>query len=253
MTRRALITGITGQDGSYLAELLLEKGYQVFGMLRRTSTETSERIEHLSTIRDAPLLLLCLARPELLDLRPTWGGGRTRSTTLELEALRPVESEELVTALAGELELAVDVATVLAKSEGNPLFVEETVRMLAEQRSDRIPDTLQALIAARIDRLPASQRVALQRASVMGRIFMAGALARLSPEVEDVHGCLDELVVRDLLVPEQRSTIHGEDAFKFKHVLIREEALGPAPCHLTRACGDGKRRGELRVVGQPTV
>ena len=47
MTRRALITGITGQDGSYLAELLLEKGYQVFGMLRRTSTETSERIEHL--------------------------------------------------------------------------------------------------------------------------------------------------------------------------------------------------------------
>jgi tetratricopeptide (TPR) repeat protein len=183
-----------------------------------------ELIEHLAAIRDAPLLLLCLARPELLDLRPTWGGGRTRSTTLELEALRPEESEELVSVLAGELALDIDMGAVLAKSEGNPLFVEETVRMLAEQRSDRIPDTLQALIGARIDRLPASQRVALQRASVMGRIFMAGALARLSPEVEDVDQCLEELVVRDLLVPEQRSTIHGERAFKFKHVLIREVA-----------------------------
>jgi len=183
-----------------------------------------ELIEHLAAIRDAPLLLLCLARPELLDLRPTWGAGRTRSTTLELEALRPEESAELVSALASELELDVDLETVLMKSEGNPLFVEETVRMLAEQRGDRIPDTLQALIAARIDRLPASQRVALQRASVIGRIFMAGALARLSPEVDDVDGCLEELVLRDLLVPEQRSTIHGERAFKFKHVLIREVA-----------------------------
>src|SRR4051812_18108601 len=183
-----------------------------------------ELIEHLSTVRDAPLLLLCLARPELLDLRPTWGGGRTRSTTLELEALRPEESAELVSALAAEFELDVDLETVLMKSEGNPLFVEETVRMLAEQRGDRIPDTLQALIAARIDRLPASQRVALQRASVIGRIFMAGALARLSPEVEDVDGCLEQLVLRDLLVPEQRAPVHGERAFKFKHVLIREVA-----------------------------
>src|SRR3954453_14108456 len=83
-----------------------------------------ELIEHLLTIREAPLLLLCLARPELLDLRPTWGGGRTRSTTLELEALRPEESAELVSALAAELELGVDLETVLMKSEGNPLFVE---------------------------------------------------------------------------------------------------------------------------------
>jgi GDPmannose 4,6-dehydratase len=46
--RTALITGITGQDGSYLAELLLEKGYRVVGMMRRTSTETSGRIAHLA-------------------------------------------------------------------------------------------------------------------------------------------------------------------------------------------------------------
>ncbi len=47
VTRRALITGITGQDGSYLAEFLLEKGYRVFGMVRRASTETFERVAHL--------------------------------------------------------------------------------------------------------------------------------------------------------------------------------------------------------------
>src|SRR5581483_6562763 len=186
-----------------------------------------ELIEHLAAwVREAPLLILCLARPELLDVRPTWGGGRLRSTALELEPLQAEESEELVTALARRLELPLDVDTVLAKTEGNPLFVEEMVRMLAENTrgSERIPDTLQALIAARIDRLPAAPRVALQRASVMGRIFMAGALAHLSPEIDDVGHCLEDLLIRDLVVREPRATISGEEAYKFKHVLIREVA-----------------------------
>ena len=213
-----------------------------------------ELIEHLaSTIREAPLFLVCVARPDLLDVRPTWGGGRVRSTSLELESLRPEESEELVTALARELELAVDVDRVLAKSEGNPLFVEETVRMLAEQRGDRIPDTVQALIGARIDRLPAAQRLSLQRASVIGRVFMRGALAWLSPEVEDVDGCLEELLQRDLIVREPRATMHGESAYKFKHVLIREVAYGglskTARADLHRAYADwlGKNAGDELV------
>jgi tetratricopeptide (TPR) repeat protein len=187
-----------------------------------------ELIEHLAaTVREAPLLILCIARPELLDVRPTWGGGRVRSTTLELEALHPEESAELVEALATELDLSVDVAAVLAKSEGNPLFVEETIRMLAERGdrpAERIPDTLQALIAARIDRLPVGPRVALQRAAVIGRIFYRGALTRLAPELEDLDGALGELLLRDLIVREPRSSIHGEPAYKFKHVLIREVA-----------------------------
>jgi GDPmannose 4,6-dehydratase len=60
--KRALITGITGQDGSYLAELLLEQGYEVHGMVRRASTEKFERIEHL---RDR----LTLHQGDLLDQR----------------------------------------------------------------------------------------------------------------------------------------------------------------------------------------
>jgi tetratricopeptide (TPR) repeat protein len=186
-----------------------------------------ELIEHLAAwVREQPLLLLCIARPELLDIRPAWGGGRVRSTSLELEPLQPEESAELVAALTVDLELPVDIAAVLAKTEGNPLFVEETIRTLAERPrdgADRIPDTLQALIAARIDRLPGAERVLLQRAAAMGRIFMAGALAQLSPEL-DVSDPLDGLILRDLIVREPRATISGEQAFKFRHVLIREVA-----------------------------
>ena len=187
-----------------------------------------ELIEHLASwVREQPLLILCIARPELLDVRPTWGGGRIRSTTLELEPLQPEESAELLSMLTQEFELPVDVDMVLAKTEGNPLFVEETIRMLAERPRDgaeRIPDTLQALIGARIDRLPGAERVLLQRAAAMGRIFMAGALKELSPELDDVSDALDDLLLRDLIVREPRTTISGEQAYKFRHVLIREVA-----------------------------
>ena len=214
-----------------------------------------ELVEHLAAwVREVPLLLLCIARTELLDVRPTWGGGRVRSTTIELEPLAPEESAELVAALTSELDLAlgVDTETVLAKTEGNPLYVEETVRMLAERSrggAERIPDTLQSLISARIDRLPGTQRLLLQRAAVMGRIFMLGALERLSPEVDDVHTAIDELLLRDLVVREPRATIHGEQAFKIKHVLIREVAYSglakSSRADLHRAFADwlGERAG----------
>ncbi len=71
---RALITGITGQDGSYLAELLLEKGYEVHGMVRRSSTETFERIAHLQgkvTLHQADLLDQSSLNDVLRDSRPT--------------------------------------------------------------------------------------------------------------------------------------------------------------------------------------
>jgi class 3 adenylate cyclase/tetratricopeptide (TPR) repeat protein len=187
-----------------------------------------EVIEHLAAwVRTAPLLLVCLARPELLDVHPAWGGGRLRTVTLELEALPDEEAATLVRELAAEVDVPVDVEAVLAKAEGNPLFVEETIRALAEQpdgRQERIPDTLQALIAARIDRLPPTSRRLVQRAAVMGRVFLRGALAHLSPDVDDVDAVLDDLLFRDLVLHEDRSAIHGEQAFKFKHVLIREVA-----------------------------
>jgi class 3 adenylate cyclase/tetratricopeptide (TPR) repeat protein len=192
-------------------------------------------IEHLAEwVRDAPLLILGLARAELLDVRPGWGGGRLRATAIELEPLGRKESEELVDALASDGDIDPDArSALLDKTEGNPLFVEETMRMLAEcegrplsEFATRIPDTLQALIAARIDRLPPDEKAVLQRASVIGRTFWGGAIGHLTTEVEDLEAVLETLLLREFLVPESRSTISGETAYRFKHVLIREVAYG---------------------------
>ena len=187
-----------------------------------------ELVEHLADrVKDAPLLILCLARPELLDFRPGWGGGRLRATAIELEPLAAAESEELVDALLADKELSADERrALLEKTEGNPLFVEETARMLLEDgtTAERIPDTLQAMIAARIDRLPRYEKMLLQRAAVVGRIFWQGVLTRLAPEIEELDPVLDDLLVRDFLLRESRSTISGESAYRFKHVLIRDVA-----------------------------
>jgi class 3 adenylate cyclase/tetratricopeptide (TPR) repeat protein len=188
-------------------------------------------VEHLAAwVRDAPLLLLCLARAELLEVRPGWGGGRVRAGAIELEPLASSESEELADALLAEHRLPAELRDlVLEKTEGNPLYVEETIRMLAEQDGrpvELIPDTLQALIAARIDRLPAPQKTLLQRASVMGRIFWPGAVERLAPELDDLEPLIEDLLLREFVLEESRSTISAERAYRFKHVLIREVAYG---------------------------
>jgi class 3 adenylate cyclase/tetratricopeptide (TPR) repeat protein len=192
-------------------------------------------IEHLSDWVRAPVLILCLARPELLDTRPGWGGGRVRSTAIELEPLSAKESELLVDKLvvqlagaSGELPPPLPVE-LLERTEGNPLFVEETIRMLVERSTsdaglERIPDTLQALIAARIDHLSPAAKALLQRASVVGRVFWKGALEHLAPDIESIDTLLDELLLREFLLREPRSSISGESAYRFKHLLIREVA-----------------------------
>ena len=192
-------------------------------------------IEHLADFVRAPLLIVCLARPELLEIRPGWGGGRVRSTAIELEPLSEEESELLVEKLlaqlagsSGEMPTAFP-REALERTEGNPLFVEETIRMLVESGSgngapDRVPDTLQALIAARIDHLPPAAKTLLQRGSVVGRVFWKGALEHLSPDVEGIDVFLDDLLQREFLLREPRSSISGETAYRFKHLLIREVA-----------------------------
>ena len=185
-------------------------------------------IEHLAGwVRGAPLLILCLARPELLEAHPGWGAGRTRGGTIELGGLAREDAETLVDVLLADLGLSSDLrADVLDKAEGNPLFVEETVRMLAEGADGLapIPDTVQALIAARIDGLPRPAKLALQRAGVVGRVFWRGALATLSASGDGVDAALEELLRRDFVLREPHSSISGEEAFRFKHILIREVA-----------------------------
>ena len=192
-------------------------------------------IEHVADWVRAPILILCLARPELLDARPGWGGGRVRSTAIELEPLSEEESAELVEQLLSQLAGVAGERPeslpqeALDRAEGNPLFVEETIRMLIESGSgngstDRVPDTLQALIAARIDHLAPDAKTLLQRGSVVGRVFWKGALEHLSPDVTEHEALLDDLLQREFLLREPRSSISGETAYRFKHALIREVA-----------------------------
>jgi class 3 adenylate cyclase/ATP/maltotriose-dependent transcriptional regulator MalT len=185
-------------------------------------------IEHLArSLRNAPVLILCLARPNLLESRPTWGGGNPRALAIELGPLSPELSTELADALLTRADVpAGQRALALEKAEGNPLFLEETARMLADDETvvlKQIPDSIQALIAARIDTLDPGDKRLLQRAALVGRIFWRGALDALSPE-DDVTAGLDRLLEREFIAPEAHSSISGERAFRFTHGLIREVA-----------------------------
>jgi class 3 adenylate cyclase/tetratricopeptide (TPR) repeat protein len=186
-----------------------------------------ELIEHLTAwVREGPLLILCLARPELLDVRGEWGGGRVRATSIELEPLAEADSETLIDALSGDIS-AETRRLLLQKTEGNPLYLEETIRMVEESgegSAERIPDTLQALIGARIDHLPPTSKIVLQRTSVIGRRFWAGAVAHLATDVDGIEDALEDLLLRDFIVGEPRSSISGETAYRFRHVLIRDVA-----------------------------
>jgi class 3 adenylate cyclase/tetratricopeptide (TPR) repeat protein len=183
-------------------------------------------IEHLArSLRNAPVLIVAVARPELLDTRPSWGGGIRSATAIDLAPLDAGESEELAEALLGRSEVpSAQRALVLERAEGNPLFLEEIARALGDDEGlDRIPDTVQALIAARIDRLATDEKHVLQSAALVGRVFWRGALDRLAPDL-DVAPLLDGLLEREFVVPEERSSISGDVAFRFKHVLIRDVA-----------------------------
>lgn len=207
----------------------------VFEDLHWAEEEMLDLVEQLAKgVRDVPILVLCLARNDLLDRRASWGGGNVRATAIELQALTRDESEALLEALsvgAPEALTPESRAAVLDTTEGNPLFVEETVRMLLESAAGTepgIPHTVQAMIAARIDRLPGETKAIVQRAAVAGRTFPAGAVSTLLDGREVAEG-LDELVRREFLVREERSTLRGEDAFRFKHGLIRDVAYASLP------------------------
>jgi class 3 adenylate cyclase/tetratricopeptide (TPR) repeat protein len=178
-------------------------------------------IDHVTDLaRDAPMLLVCVARPELLDLRPGWGGGKLNATTILLEALTEAESAQLVdNLLASSLETATK-RRIAAAADGNPLFVEEFLAMVADdvERALSIPPTIQALLAARLDGLSPDERTVVECAAVEGQEFRLDALAALVPEPVALSSTLQALVRKDLIRPA------GEETFRFKHLLLRDAA-----------------------------
>jgi class 3 adenylate cyclase/tetratricopeptide (TPR) repeat protein len=186
-------------------------------------------VEHVADLsRDAPILLLCMGRPELLDQRPAWGGGKVNSTTVLLEPLAEDETDRLLESLA-DLDASVR-ARVREASEGNPLFVEEMVAMLRESPGAdvAVPPTIQALLAARLDQLGPQERDVLQRGSVEGRLFHRGAVQALGSDPAAVPAHLTALVRKELVRPDM-SQMPGEDAFRFRHLLIRDAAYDALP------------------------
>jgi class 3 adenylate cyclase/tetratricopeptide (TPR) repeat protein len=189
-------------------------------------------VEHIADLsRGAPIFLLCLARPDLLDQRPGWGGGKLNATTALLEPLGNEESEQLVESLLRGESLAGDArARVVAASGGNPLFVEELLALLRERGDGELelPPTIQALLAARIDQLDPSERGVLERGSVEGEIFHRGAVEALAGGEPDVPARLAALVRKELVRPE-RAQLRGDDAYRFRHLLIRDAAYEALP------------------------
>jgi hypothetical protein len=184
---------------------------------------------------DAPIVVLGLARTDLLDLRPSWAA-QPWSETLRLERLTSAETERLVVNLAGGARVEDLAAAEIAKTtEGNPLFVEEMVRMLIEEgvadlRTIGVPATIQALLAARVDLLDAAERDVLQRAAVIGQIFSWRAVAELAAALgRGETGAILQRLVRKQLVAPHGSTPAGEDAFRFTHILVRDAVYQSIP------------------------
>ena len=223
----------------------------LFDDLQWAETTFLDLVEHLADwSRDAPILLICLARPEFLDERPGWGGGKFNATSALLERLSDRESAELVTNLLGRAQLDEGVRDrIMSAAEGNPLFVEEMLGMLIDDglltRSDghwvpagdlsqiTVPPTIHALLAARLDRLGRDERAVIERGSVEGKVFHRGAVAELSTEQlrESVWNNLQTLVRKELIRPD-RTDLPGEDAFRFRHLLIRDAAYEAMPKEL---------------------
>jgi len=184
----------------------------------------------------APLLLLCLARADLFDRRPSWANPRPNASTISLEPLSEGEAETLASGLVGTRPLSVRSRNRLVEAaEGNPLFVHQLVAMQAEHGPEEleIPPTIQALLAARIDRLEPDERTVLERASVEGRLFHRGAVAALLPEGDrpELGSHLMSLVRKEFIRPD-RSLFPADDAFRFGHILIRDAAYDTLPKRL---------------------
>jgi DNA-binding SARP family transcriptional activator len=184
-------------------------------------------------MRDAPILLICLARPELLEVRPDWGGGKLNATSILLEPLSDVESAQLICNLAGASLEEATRQRIVDASEGNPLFVEEMLALALEGGETDgplvVPPTIQALLAARLDRLGEEERAVLDVAAVQGKVFYEEAVtALLSATVSiEVSSALGAAMHKELIRPERPSL--GCRTYRFRHLLIRDAAYDSIP------------------------
>ncbi len=184
-------------------------------------------VEHLvDWVRGVPMLILCTARLELLERRPAWGGGKVNAATVALAPLSDEETATLISALSERplLEAGTQSA-LLDRAGGNPLYAEQYVRMLAERGTAEdlpLPESVQGIIAARLDSLPLEEKALLQDAAVVGKVFWLGALGATEQQ-------LHALQQKEFVQRARRSSVEGETEFAFKHLLVRDVAYGQIP------------------------
>jgi class 3 adenylate cyclase len=184
-------------------------------------------IEHLvDWARDVPMLIVCTARLELLERRPAWGGGKLNAAIIALAPLSNEETAKLIAGLSERALLAAETqSTLLDRAGGNPLYAEQFVRMLAERGSaeeSALPETVQGIIAARLDSLAPDEKALLQDAAVIGKVFWLGALEATEQQMHPLRQ-------KEFVQRARRSSVEGETEFAFKHALVRDVAYGQIP------------------------
>ncbi len=186
--------------------------------------------ELVGWLTGVPLLVVCTARPELLERRPGWGGGKLNVSTL---GLSPLSHEQTAVLISRVLERAVLPAEIqqglLERSNGNPLYAEQFAQLQLERGSGddlALPETLQGIIAARLDGLSSHEKAVLQDASVMGKVFWTGALRRDEREATPLLHALER---KGFLTRQRRSSIEREGEWSFAHMLLRDVAYGQIP------------------------
>jgi class 3 adenylate cyclase/tetratricopeptide (TPR) repeat protein len=185
---------------------------------------------------DSPLLVLGTARPELLERRPGWGGGKSNAATMSLSPLSEEDTARLISSLLEETVMPAEKqAVLLSRAGGNPLYAEEYARMVAERGialTDEapLPETVQGIVAARLDALSAEEKTLIQDAAVIGKVFWSGALAAMSGlQRWTVEEQLHALERKEFVRRERRSSVATETEYAFRHVLVRDVAYGQVP------------------------
>ena len=219
----------------------------VFDDLHWAEPTFLDLVEYLASSVRSPVLLLCAARPELLEAHPLWMKGAPNATLVTLEPLSSPDIHALMRNLLGGAALAPEASDPIQQvAEGNPLFVEETLRMLVDEGAlrplnghwevtgtlarIRIPPTIQTLLASRLDRLDPGERAVIERASVVGRVFRWDAVSALAPDGlrQAVGPHLQSLMRKELVRPDFSDPGTG-DAYRFNHILIRDAAYSAVP------------------------
>jgi hypothetical protein len=206
--------------------------------------------EFVDSISGIPLLVVCTARPELLERRPGWGGGKMNASTIGLTPLSADLTALLISRVLARPLLPADIQQVLLdRAEGNPLFAEQFAQLYLERRSAEdlpLPETLQGILAARIDGLSPAEKAVLQDAAVVGKVFWTGALGGEAKAAPLLHG----LERKGFLTRQRRTSVDGENEWSFAHMLLRDAAYGQIP-RAERARKHRQTAEWLESLGRP--